>query len=84
MSRMIKFAIDLFVILLRLYLPWTGRKIIADKRVNEFFDLAKIKFRDMLFFDQEKMATDAIALIRESFRYDPTSLDFAAESHITL
>ena len=49
-SRMVKFAIDLLIILLRLYLPWTGRKKIADKRVNEFFDLAKIKFRDMAVF----------------------------------
>ena len=38
----------------------------------------------MVFFDQETMVTDAIALIRESFRYDPTYLDFAAESHLTL
>ena len=41
-SRMVKFAMDFLIILLRLYLPWTGRKKIADKRVNEFFDLAKL------------------------------------------
>jgi class 3 adenylate cyclase/tetratricopeptide (TPR) repeat protein len=83
-SRMVKFALDLFIILLRLYLPWTGRKTIADKQVNDYFDLAKLKCRDMLFFDQEKLATDTIALIRESFRYDPAYLDFAAESHLSL
>jgi tetratricopeptide (TPR) repeat protein len=82
-SRMVKFTIDFLIILLRLYLPWSGQNKIADKRVNEFCDLAKIKFRDMLFFDHETMFTDAIALIRESSRYDPASLDFAAESDLT-
>ncbi len=81
---MVKFAIDLLVIMIRLYLPWTGRKIIADKRVNEFFGMAKIKSLDMLFFDQGKMVTGGISLISESFRYNPTSLDIAAESHISL
>jgi len=83
-SRMVKFAIDLLIILMRLYLPWTGRKKIANKRVNEFFDLAKMKARAMLFFDQETMVTDIIVLIRESFRYDPAYLDFAAQSHLSL
>jgi len=83
-SRMVKFAIDLLTILMRLYLPWTGRNKIADKRVNDYFDLAKLKFRDMLFFDQETMGTVSIGLIRESFQYYPAYLDFAAESHLSL
>ncbi|OQW99536.1 MAG: hypothetical protein BWK74_01950, partial [Desulfobacteraceae bacterium A6] len=83
-SRMVKCVIDLLTILMRLYLPWTGRKKIADKRVNDYFDLAKLKFRDMLFFNQETLVTASIGLIRESFQYHPAYLDFAAESHLTL
>ncbi len=82
--RTVKFAIDLLIIMLRLYLPWTGRNKIADKRANEFFDLAKMKVRAMSFFDHETMVVEAIAVMRESFRYDPAYLDIAAESNLSL
>jgi class 3 adenylate cyclase len=83
-SLMAKFVIDLIIILLRLYLPWTGRKTIADKQVNDIFYLRRMKLRALVLLDQTTMSTFAISMIRESFRFNPLYLDFAAEAHLTL
>ena len=78
-SIMAKLAYDLLIILVRLYLPWTSPKRIPDKRVNEFFDLALKKDKALVFINPNRCFRETIGEFRETFKYDLTKLDAAAD-----
>jgi tetratricopeptide (TPR) repeat protein len=60
LSIMAKFAYDLLIILLWVYLPWIRPKRIPDHRVNEFFDLALKKSVVLINLNPRRTFTEGI------------------------
>jgi tetratricopeptide (TPR) repeat protein len=79
---MAKLAYDMFIVLLRLHLPWIARKRIPDQRVNEFFDLAHKKDKALGVTNPQRTVLETIGEFRETFKYDLTKLHSAAVSHL--
>jgi class 3 adenylate cyclase/tetratricopeptide (TPR) repeat protein len=77
-----KLAYDLLMILLRLYLPFSGPKKIPDQRVNDFFDFLLIKDKALLMVSPKRLFAETIGEFRESLKYDLTRLDIAAAFHL--
>ena len=78
LSIMAKLAYDMLIIMLRLYLPFSGPKKIPDQRVNEFFDLALKKDIVLMHSNPTRGFTEGMGDARESLKYDLTKMNIAA------
>ncbi|MGA2938957.1 MAG: adenylate/guanylate cyclase domain-containing protein [Syntrophobacteraceae bacterium] len=83
-TRAIKLLYDKYIIILRIYLPWLGRKRTPDDSVNSYFDLTVKKSNALVHVDPQRGFVEHIGEMRESFRYDLSKLEAAGEIHGTV